>query len=295
VRIWFPLAILLSVGWLLLVAVVISRGDDGAGTAAPVAGDTATLLRQSQAAMLELGSFQFEMTSPWEGREYTYRAAWQSPDSFHVLSPYVTARYETGKDPVIEDHGFIESVAVGDRVFARPCAEENGDCQPWVARDRNGMYMPASTGELDPRWPIEVLGLMSNARVTGQDDVDGVLCTRIRGEANIMQAMIRSWRHAEEIRGPLDWGEGCTATATEPGGETEEVCHSFTLDEYIAARADSVPAEYESGPLPVEVWIGVHDRQMRRFELLQGAPLERFVAASFTFSRFDEVTVEPPK
>ena len=292
-RIWLPLAILLSVGWLLLVSVLISRGGDGRAATGPE--DAAGLLRQSQQAMLELDSLQLQMTTQWEGREYTYRVVWQSPDSFHVVSPSVTVEYETGKDPVITDHGLVESVAIGDRVYARPCAEENEGCQPWQESARDGVYMPGFAGELDPFWTIELLGLMSDAQVVRQEGVDGVASTRIRGKANVMQAMVLSWRRAEEARGPLDWGEECTGRATEPGGETEEECHSVTLDEYIAMREDSVPEEYESGPLPVEVWIGVHDRRMRRFELLQGAPVEGFLAASFTFSQFDEVTVEPPK
>ena len=293
-KIWLPLAILLSVAWLLLVTVLISRG--GEGTDAAQARDAAALLRRSHAAMLALNSLQAEMVTQWEGREYAYRVAWQSPDSFHVVSPSVTAVYETGKDPVITDRGLVESVAIGDRVYVRQCAEENEDCQPWQESARDGMYMPAFMGESDPVWTFELLGLVSDARVIGQEELDGVDCFRVQGEANVMQAMIQSWRHAEEIRGPLYWGQDCTGEPAEAGGETEEKCHTLTLDEYIAMRENPVPEkEYESSPLPVEVWIGVHDRRMRRFELLEGAPLEGFLAASFTFSRFDEVTVEPPK
>jgi hypothetical protein len=107
-----------------------------------------------------------------------------------------------------------------------------------------------------------------------------------------MRAMIQSWRRAEETRGPINWGEECTATATEPGGETQEECHSTTLDEYIAMHEDSV-RQQDDNPPSVEVWIGRDDRLLRRFEFrtVLAEPPE----GSFTFSRFDEVTVQPPK
>jgi hypothetical protein len=245
--------------------------------------------------MLELDSLQFQMTTQWEGREYTYRVVWQSPDSFHVLSPYVTAEYETGKDPVITDYGFAEAIAVGDRLYFRQCAEEDEDCQPWQENARQRIYMPGShPGQLDPLWTIELLGLVSSPQIVGQDDVEGVACTRIRGRTDLVQATVQSMRRAEETRGPLDWGEECTATPTEPGGETQEECHQTTLDEYIAMIEESAAEEGWSGPVPVEVWVGEDDRRVRRFDLLQYAPVE-VVAMSFTFSRFNEVDIQPPK
>jgi hypothetical protein len=294
VRIWFPLAILLSVAWLLLVSALISRGgDNAAGSATPQAGDAARLLQQSQAAMLELDSLQLQMTTQWEGREYTYRVVWQSPDSFHVLSPSVVAHYESGQETEITDYGFVEAMAVGDRLYFRQCAEEDEGCQPWEESARDGLYVPAFAGEaLDPMWTIELLGLMSDAQVVGQEDVDGVACIRIQGSANIMRTMIQSWRRAEEVRGPMDWGEECTATPTEPGGETEEDCHSLSLDEYIATYEDDLRKQDENPP-SVEVWIGRDDNLMRRLEFR--TVLAEPPAGSFTFSQFDEVTVKAPE
>jgi hypothetical protein len=293
VRIWFPLAILLSVGWLLLVAVVISRGSDGAGPASPLAGDAATLLRQSQAAMLELDSFQGEMTMEWEGREDTYRVAWQDPDSFHVLAPYVVAHMESGEETEITDYGFVEAIAVGEQMYTRQCAEEDEDCQPWGVGVRDGIHVPAFAGEaLDPFWGINLLGLMSDAQIIGHEDVDGVACTRIRGNANMRRAMIESWRRAEEIRGPMYWGEECEGTPAEAGEYSQEQCHSLSLDEYIATYEDDVRKQDENPP-SVEVWIGRDDSLLRRLEFPATTAGES--GGSFTFSRFEEVTVEPPK
>jgi len=296
VRIWFPLAILLSVGWLLLVSILISRGDDGNSPAAPPAVDAPILLRQSQAAMLELDSFQLEYVDPSEGPGITHRVLWQSPDSVHVLSPYVTARYETGKDPVITDHGFFEAILLGERIYTRQCAAEGEDCQPWEENARVRIYMPGShIGQFDPLWTIDLFRLISEARIVGREDVDGVACIRVSGRADLVQSMVKSLRRAEESRGPLNWGEECTAAATEPGGETQEDCRKTTLDEYIAMLEESAAEEGWSAPVPVEVWVGEDDRRVRRLNLTQSAPVEGFVAASFTFSRFDEVEVQPPK
>jgi hypothetical protein len=204
VKIVIPLAIVLSVGWLLLVSVLISRGgDNGARLSAAPADDAAVVLRQSRAAMLGLDSLQFEMTSPWEGRVLTYRVAWQRPDSFYVLSPNIVAESSSDNpELVITEYGFVEAIAVGDRTYFRQCATDGEDCESWLEGVRENTYVPGIAGEaLAPFWTIELLGMMSDAQVVGQEDVDGVACTRIRGEADIGQAMIQSWRRAEEERG----------------------------------------------------------------------------------------------
>jgi len=245
--------------------------------------------------MLELESFQAEMTASWEGREDTYTVAWQSPDSFHVLYPNAVAHYESGQETEITDHGFVEAIAIGERIYTRQCAAEGEDCQPWEENARERIYMPGSHfGQLDPLWTIELLGLVSDAQTVGQGDVGGVACTRLRGGADVVQASIRSMRRAEESRGPLDWGEECTGRATTVGGERVEECHNLTLDEYIAKIQESAAEEGFSDPVPIEIWVGEDDRRVRRFNLLQYAPVE-VVAMSFTFSRFNEVTVQPPK
>lgn len=292
VRIIVPLAILLSVGWLLLVSVLVSRGgDNGARLSAAPGGDAAGLLRQSRAAMLELDSFQFEMTMQWEGRDITYRLVWQSPDSFYVLYPNAVAHYESGQETEITDYGLVEAIAVGDRIYSRQCAAEDEDCQPWGEGVRDGIYVPAFAGEaLDPYWTVEVLGLMSDAQIVGQENVHGVACTRIRGKANVMQAMIQSWRRAEEIRGPMYWGEECTTIDSDAGAQDE--CHSLSLDEYIATNEHSL-REQDKNPPSVEVWIGRDDKLMRRLEFT--TVVAEPPAGSFTFSQFNEVTVEPPK
>ena len=290
-RIWFPLATLLSAGWLLLVSVLVSRG----GGSGAQASDAAGLLRQSQEVMRELDSFQLEYVSLSEGLGTTYRVLWQRPDSVHVLYPNLVAHYETGKDPVITDYGFAEAIAVGDRLYFRQCAEEDEDCQPWQENARQRIYMPGShPGQLDPLWTIELLGLVSSPQIVGQDDVEGVASTHIQGRTDLVQATVQSMRRAEETRGPLDWGEECTATPTEPGGETQEKCHQTTLDEYIAMVEESAAEEGWSGPVPVEVWVGEDDRRVRRFDLLQYAPVE-VVAMSFTYSQFNEVDIQPPQ
>jgi hypothetical protein len=296
VRIIVPLAILLSVGWLLLVTIVISRGGgNGARLSAAPVGDATALLRRSQEAMLELESLQTEMTTQWEGREDTYRVVWQSPDSFHVLYPNAVAHYESGQETEITDYGFAEAIAVGDRIYFRQCATEGEDCEPWLAGVRENIYVPGIAGEaLDPFWAIELLGMTSDAQIVGQEDVDGVACMRIRGKANVMQAMIQSWRRAEEERGPIYWGEECSSTTAEPGGETQEECRTQTLGDFIAMlEEEGSLAEQSKNLAPVEVWIGREDTLLYR--LVYPAAVAQVPPASLTFSQFNEVTVEPPK
>jgi len=296
VRTWFPLAILLSVAWLVLVSILISRGDDGDGTFTPLAGDAAALLRQSQAAMLELESFQFRMTDSWEGREVTYRLVWQRPDSFYVLSRNIVAESSSDNpELVITDYGFAEAIAVGDRIYFRQCATEGGDCESWLEGVRENIYVPGIAGEaLDPFWSVELLGLMSDAQIVGQEDVDGVPCVRVGGRANPMQARIQSWRREEEERGPIYWGEDCSSTTVEPGGESDEECQIETLGDFIATIEESSAGQQNEGLGPVEVLIGQNDKLLRRVEFPVLAGVEP-TFGFFTFSRFDEVTVEAPK
>jgi len=280
------------VAWLVGVSVLASHGDDDAGTATPLAGDAATLLRQSQAAMLELDSFQLDSTNPSDGEENTYRSMWQSPDSVHVLYPNDVVHYETGQEPMITHRGFVEGIVIGDTIYVRQCAAEGEDCQSWEEKARGRIYISGPWGQLDPPWTVDLLGLLSDAQIVGKDDVDGVACTRIRGRADVVQATVRSFRRAEESRGPLDWGEECTGRATTVDGKRVEECNALTLDEYAAKIEESAVEEGLSGPFPVEVWVEEDDRRMRRVDLLGDTEV---AVTSFTFSRFDEVTVEPPK
>jgi len=289
VRIWFPLATLLSVGWLLLVSVLVSRGG---GSSTAQASDAARLLRQSQEAMLELDSFHLQLTSLWEGREATFRVAWESPDSFYALNPLLESYSESGQEPVIIDNGILEAIAIEDALYFRQCAAESQDCQPWQEDVRENVYVPVMAPELEPFWTIELLGMMSDAQVLGQEDIEGVACTRVQGEVNIRQAMIQSWRHAEEMRGPIYWGEECSGGATEPGGETQEECHETTLGDYIAMLEESA-GEQDENLGSVEVWIGRDDKLMRRLEFPSLTDPE--AAGYFALSQFNEVDIQPPK
>jgi hypothetical protein len=147
--------------------------------------------------------------------------------------------------------------------------------------------------ELDPFWAVEVLGLMSDATIVGEEDVEGVPSVHVRGRANVLRAMTQSWRRAEETSGPMSWGEECSGEPTEPGGQTQEECRSITLDEYIARLEDSI-REQDENPLSVEAWIGQDDKLLRRLDTTMVSG-EQPAPGSFTFSQFNEVTVQPPE
>jgi len=289
-------AILLGVASLVVLSALTScGGGDATGPASPYGNDAHTLLQQAQAAMRGLDSFQLQMTSIWEGRETTYTVAWQRPDSFYVLSPDLASQIEDHEKTII-DKGLFEAMVIGDKIYVRQCPAGGEGCHPWQEGPRGAMYVPIWAPELEPMWTIELLGLlglMSDAQVIGEEDVEGVACTRIQGRANIIQAMIQSWQRVEEERGPIYWGEECTGTTDSDGGEREE-CHDTTLDEYIAMLGDSLRAQDEAPP-SVEVWIGRDDSLMRRLEFRQVLPDEQGPPGSLTFSRFNEVDINPPE
>jgi hypothetical protein len=282
VRIWFPLATLLSVGWLLLVSVLVSRGDSEAQ-----ATDATGLLRQSQEAMREVDSFSFQLTSLWQGREVTFRLAWQRPDSFHVFYPLLESYSESGQEPVIIDNGIMEAIAIEDIIYARQCAAEGQSCEPWDESPRDIVYLPVAPLELEPFWTVELLGMMSDTQVVGQEDIEGVACTHIQGRADLMQAVIQSWRNAEEARGPIYYGEQCFSATS----ETQEECHTVTLGDYIAMLEES--GEQEENPGSVEVWIGREDKLLRRLEFPNSTDPEP--AGYFALSQFNDVDIQPPQ
>jgi hypothetical protein len=294
VRIWFPLATLLSVGWLLLVSMLISRGGDGPGPATPLAGDAATLLRQSQAAMLELDSFQSRTTGLWETRVATYLVAWQSPDSFHVLFPVLGEESSSvHPGPWFADEGFYEALAIGDAIYGRQCAAEGEGCQPWQESLRDSIYMPSPGPGMEPFWKIDLLGLMSDAQIVGREDIEGVPCIHIRGRANLLRAMTQSWRRLEEIRGPIHWGDICSSAASEAGGQTQVECHARTLGDIVAEYERYVP-DQDKNPRFFDVWVGRIDKLLRRLEFTL-MPDELGPGDSYTFSQFNEVDIQPPE
>lgn len=284
--------ILASLASLLVLSTLPSCGGDGQSPATSHENDAYALLEEAQAAMRDLDSFQLQMKSTWEGRQTTYTVAWQRPDSFHVLSPDVGSQTEDHEKTII-DRGLIEAMAIGNKVYARQCPAEDEDCGPWQEGPRQAIYVPTLAPELEPMWTIELLGLISDAQIIGEEDVEGVACTRIQGRANMVRAMTQSWRRAEEERGPIYWGESCVGIA-ESGGEMQEECHDTTLDEYIARYEDSL-REQDENPPSVEVWLGRDDKLMRRLGFGQAAPGEEPAASPFTFSRFNEVEIKPPE
>ncbi|UCH86745.1 MAG: hypothetical protein JSU97_09580 [Dehalococcoidia bacterium] len=242
--------------------------------------------------MRDLDSFQLEMTSTWEGRETIYTVAWQRPDSFHVLSPDLQSQTED-HEKTVTDRGLFEGMVIGDKIYVRQCPAEGEECDSWQEGPRESIYIPMWAPELEPMWTIELLGLVSDAQIIGEEDVEGVACTRIQGRANMVRAMIQSWRRVEEERGPIYWGESCVEIS-DSSGEMREDCHEPTLDEYAARYEDSLREQDENPPF-VEVWLGRDDKLMRRLGFRSVLPNEESAALPFKFSRFNEVSLKPPK
>jgi hypothetical protein len=287
--------ILLGLASLLMLSSLPACGDDdgdGTSPATSQANDAHTLLEQAQAAMRDLDSFQLEVTSTWEGREITYTVAWQRPDSFHVLPPDLQSHQEDDEKTIIGE-GPFETMAIGDKVYVRQCPAEDEECDLWQEGPRESIYMPMWAPELEPMWTIELLGLVSDAQIIGEEDVEAVACTRIQGRANMVRAMIQSWRRVEEERGPTYWGESCVGIS-DSSGEMREDCHETTLDEYITRYEDSL-RDQDENPSSIEVWLGRDDKLMRRLEFRSVLPNEESAVLPFMFSRFNEVSLKPPK
>jgi hypothetical protein len=285
--------ILLGAASLLLLSTLPSCGGrDGAGPATPHGNDAHSLLQQAQAVMRDIDSFQLQMTSTWEGRETIYTVAWQRPDNFHVLSPDLQSQTED-HEKTVTDRGLFEAMVIGDKIYVRQCLAEDEECDLWQEGPRESIYIPMWAPELEPMWTIELLGLVSDAQIIGEEDVEGVACTRIQGRANMVRAMIQSWRRVEEERGPTYWGESCVSIS-DSSGEMREDCHETTLDEYIARYEDSL-REQDENPQPIEVWLGRDDKLMRRLEFRSVLPNEESAVLPFMFSRFNEVNLKAPK
>lgn len=276
----------------LLLAAIAAACGDGTGPATSHGNDAQTLLEQAQAAMRDLDSFQLQMTSTWEGRETIYTVAWQRPDSFHVLAPDLQSESED-HERTVTDRGLFEAMVIGDKMYVRQCQAEGEGCERWQEGPRESIYVPMWAPELEPMWTIELLGLVSDAQIIGQEDVEGVACTRIQGRANMVRAMIQSWRRVEEERGPIYWGESCVGIS-DSSGEMREECHETTLDEYIARYEDSL-REQDEDPPSMEVWVGRDDKLMHRLGFRQALPDEEATTFPFVFSRFNEVNLKPPK
>jgi hypothetical protein len=286
--------ILLAAASLLLLSALPSCGGDGdgAGPATPDGNDAQALLEEAQAAMRRLDSFQLEMNTTSEEMESSYTIDWQRPDSFYVMSRDVRTQTEDDETKLI-DNGLFETITVGDKLYSRYCQPAGGSCEPWQEGPRETIYSPLSAPGLEPMWTIELLGLMSDVQIVGEEDAEGVPCTRIQGRANLFRAMIQSAQHAEEERGSIFWGEECTPVA-DPSGEQQEECHDTTLEEYTALYEDLLREQDENPPL-VEVWLGRDDNLMRRLGFRQAEADEDTTEFPYTFSHFNEVNIKAPE
>ncbi len=284
--------ILLAALSLLLLSALSSCGGDGAGPATSDGGDARALLEEAQAAMRDLDSFQVQMATTAEATESTYTIGWQRPDTFYVMSHDVQTQTKDDETEVI-DKGLFEAIALADKIYSRYCQPAGGGCEPWEEGPRETIYFPLSAPGLEPMWTIELLGLMSDTQIIGEEDLEGVACTRVQGKANLFRAMIQSAQRAEEERGPIFWGEQCDPVIG-PSGEQQQECHDTTLEEYTALYENLLREQDENPPL-VEVWLGDHDKLLRRLGFRQVAADEDTIEFPYTFSHFNEVNIKAPE
>ncbi|KPK48083.1 MAG: hypothetical protein AMJ77_01005 [Dehalococcoidia bacterium SM23_28_2] len=285
------LILLAAVSLLVLSALPSCGGDDGASPATSDGGDAQALLEEAQAAMRDLDSFQLQMITTVEETEITYTIGWQRPDTFYVMSHDVQTQIEDDETKTI-DKGLFETTVVGDKIYSRYCRPAGGGCEPWEEGPRETIYFPLSAPGLEPMWTIELPGLMSDTQIIGEEDFEGVTCTRIQGRANLFRAMIQSAQRAEEERGPIFWGEQCEAVIGPSGGQEDE-CHDTTLEEYTALYEDLLREQDENPPL-VEVWLGRDDKLMRRLGFRQATADEDTIEFPYTLSHFNEVNIKAP-
>jgi hypothetical protein len=264
---------------LLLVAIAAACGDGGAAPDERQE-DAASILREAQTAMRGLDSFRAALTIETDEGRSDYTIEWQRSDSFHIIMPW-----EEGNDGSVGEEGVSETIVMGDRSYARQCKAEAEDCSEWTEGERGDIDFPAPSPGFDPRWPIVALGLIAYERVAGQYEVGGVPCIGVAGSVNHLRAVYQALEEGLRQRGVTTYGQACTARPGEP-----EECRDVPIEEFMDREAEDIRRGDENLGR-VLVCIGQEDRLMHRYTAMTGTR----TSGTFTYSRFNQVGIEPPE
>ena len=158
-----------------------------------------------------------------------------------------------------------------------------------------------------PGWPLVALEMAGELGLVGQDKVDGVALTHLRGSVNHLRAILENQRRFLTAAGITSFGRWCTIVAMNETGElveaapgtpveNEELCHEQTFEESLESQEPGL-SFYDENRATIDVWVSPENFLVHRVALI--VPPDEAGGAEMSFvveySRFNQVEIEAPR
>ena len=322
------LSLLFAGSYLLFAALACSgaakseqiSSDLPATVAERISSDPRTILEQTRSAIAALDSYHVAFslsTHPDDVQEeYRWEVLFAAPDSYRVLlfgavgetetvcesyrSPDGRSGGSACRDVFTSITGSIltEMVYVGDTLYIRQCEDIETACDPWREQPRGPYVIAGPSASLMPGWPLVALELAGELEIVGQEEVDGVALTHLRGSVNQLRAILENQRRALAANGITSFGEECMTVETpvamnETGELVEESCRELTFE----GSQESGLNFYDDNLAVIDIWVSPDDLFLRRITLVAPPkqPIGFDVSYVMEYSLFDQVQIEAPR
>lgn len=257
--------------------------------------DPEDAITRSLAAMDDLTAYQMEFTFRPEGEPITFLVHYADPGDY----------YERLVEAPAGETETFEIILLGDKTYLRHCDPHPDGCDEWEESDssEDRAVIPAAGGftTVGP----ETLGLVAiemtdKPRAIGDDN--GL--AHLRGTVNLSRAIYENQRRLLEQAKDLGdceqfplgsssyYGTGTPIIVT-PGPVT---CRSITVEEALQKRWEGY--DLDAGPpSEIDIWLSPKDFLVHGVAIKVSGDESRESFHPYfetSYSRFNEVTIEPP-
>ncbi|MDT7943110.1 MAG: hypothetical protein RQ985_00970 [Dehalococcoidia bacterium] len=262
---WWPLALAL-----LLALVMGCRGRSAL--------NPQEMAMDSLANMMRLRSYRLEMEM--DGN-FIGAMEFQAPGRYRFVTP--------ASGP---EGGVVETIWTVEYMYFRRCRAERDGCEEWQKQPPTPIPLgaPGSVSVYVPGWPLTLLELAQDLRVTGRQVIGKQQVVQLQGHLNHVRAFLENVRRLYTKLGHENMGQRCTQG---PGGQRE--CQPITFQDLLDQQKQAID-HYEAHPATIRAWLGQDDGLLHQLELEipPGPSGERQVTIKTRYVRFQGVEINIP-
>jgi hypothetical protein len=250
--------------------------------------DAEDAFERSSQVMEGLDSYSLEFTFQPEGEPLTYLVNFAAPADYYERFPAEPDSNEAWE--LVLHQGYS---------YGRQCERFPSDCAEWEQSDER-LPVPGGLGftTVAPETlALTALAYAEDPEVIGTEKIDGKELVHIRGTLGLGKVILENKRR---VYGDMeDFQESCQSTGNSADGTLEQVCRDVSFEEYAQEEYGDVDFGLEPRS-PLHVWVSPDDQTVHRLVIeVPGAdgdePDPKLTYYASRFSRFNEVTVDPPE
>lgn len=295
--------------FLMILAAALALAA-GCGGSPDVSGTAEDWTQRALDAMAEAKSYRTDVFVPSLGEGPNWTFEYVAPDSYRIQLA-VVEKHGTGEcyalpggeasgdcdeSDEVTDSYLLETLYVGDKLYARQCDDIDTGCGQWGVIERPPYFFAGPSPTYMPGWPLVAIETAQFEDVAN-DGNDVVL----RGTVNHLRAIFENQRRLLTGAGITSFGSECTSSATmegfeDPGAPVDQECHELTYDESLAQQEPDL-SFFDETPAQIEVTIARDTSLVRRIVIHAAAPTdhEEGVELVIEYSLHNAVQIEEPQ